>query len=331
MISIIVPVYNVERYLTRCIESILLQKMKNFRLMLVDDGSFDGCSEYCDEFAKGDSRISIIHKSNGGLSDARNAGIEWAQLFDECNWLTFIDSDDWVLPYYLDELYVAATETNCKVSVCGYRKTNEEDVIYDSNIGHINIIGSEDFYCKGKLSFVVAWGKLYQKQLFNSIRYPVGMLHEDEFVTYIVLFEVNQIALVDNDLYCYFCNHEGITAIWTPKRLDSLIAFRNQISFFRKNGFEKAYKQGIFNAAMNIVKNYNQIKTSNNEPNKEKYYKKLRKELRHILHFSEAKKVLPFCEYKYIYEIAYPKLMKQFWILQSIKSKINKRKKHGNS
>ena len=105
VISVIVPVYNVEKYLHRCVDSILAQTFTDFELILVDDGSPDNCGKICDEYAEKDSRIHVIHKVNGGLSDARNAGLDWAFANSNSEWVTFIDSDDWVDKYYLEYLY----------------------------------------------------------------------------------------------------------------------------------------------------------------------------------------------------------------------------------
>lgn len=124
-ISIIVPVYKVENYIRRCVDSILAQTFTDFELILVDDGSPDNCGKICEEYAKKDERIVVIHKENGGLSDARNAGIDWSLKTSNSRWITFIDSDDWIHPNYLEFLYRAAKNTNCKISICGYNEIRE--------------------------------------------------------------------------------------------------------------------------------------------------------------------------------------------------------------
>ena len=122
-ISIIVPVYNTEKYLNRCVDSILNQTFTDFELILVDDGSPDNCGKICDEYKEKDRRVRVIHKPNGGLSDARNAGIEWALNNSDSEWISFIDSDDWVHPNYLDFLLRAAEQNNTSVSICGFLRT----------------------------------------------------------------------------------------------------------------------------------------------------------------------------------------------------------------
>ena len=322
LVSITVPIYNVEKYINRCAESVFSQTQYDFELIFVDDGSPDNCGKICDDYAKKDSRVVVIHKPNGGLSDARNVGIDWSFLYSNSKWITFLDSDDWIHPKYLECLYTAAMMTNCKISVCGYQKTSG-DVFFESKASlNYKTIYVEDFYCQGNLSFIVAWGKLYQKDLFENIRYPVNKLHEDEYVTYKILFSLDQIALVQHNLYYYFCNEDSITANWSPKRLDSLEALRNQIVFFQKFGYERAYNKSIINAAMNISKNYIQLNETEYITDKEEYKKILCAELKSIFGYTGAKKMLPFTQYRYLYEIAYPKLMKYYWYLQSIKTKL---------
>ena len=132
-ISVIVPVYNVEKYLNRCIDSILAQTFTDFELILVDDGSPDNCGKICDEYAAKDSRIHVIHKANGGLSDARNAGIDWAFANSNSEWVTFMDSDDWIPDNYLFELYHACVQNLSQVAICDY-------VLYSSNTSFSSVI-----------------------------------------------------------------------------------------------------------------------------------------------------------------------------------------------
>ena len=197
LISVIVPVYKVEKYIHRCVDSILAQTFTDFELILVDDGSPDNCGKICDEYAEKDNRIHVIHKENGGLSDARNAGIDWAFANSDSEWITFIDSDDWIHPKYLEALYNAVKETGCEISICGYEETTgDSPKVDDINLQAV-IVSTEDFFCEHNVNAVVAWGKLYKKELFREIRYPVGKLHEDEFTTYKLLFQYENCAFVN--------------------------------------------------------------------------------------------------------------------------------------
>ena len=190
-ISVIVPVYKVEQYLDRCVKSILSQTFTNFELVLVDDGSPDKSGLMCDEWSKNDSRIKVIHKENGGLSDARNTGVEKASA----EYVTFIDSDDYVAEDFLEYLYKLITENNCDVSACYFCKTYGESVWnYGEDGSHIyNNIQA----CKLSFSDVsigIAVGKLYKKELLQQYTFPVGRFHEDTATVGKILYQVKAIA-----------------------------------------------------------------------------------------------------------------------------------------
>lgn len=321
-ISIIVPVYQVEKYIHRCINSIVAQTFTDFELILVVDGSLDNCGKICDEYAAKDNRIHIIHKKNGGLSDARNKGLDWTFEHSNSEWITFIDSDDWVHKNYLKYLYSIATDNN-NIVACAYKKTTKNETDCDCKLEYINI-EIENYYCNYR-DVVIACCKLYKKNLFQNIRYPAGKLHEDEYTTYKLLFQSSHISIIQFPLYYYFFNESSITnSKWSPRRLDSLEALRDQIKYFSENGFNSAHKRSVFNAAMNVSKNYIQIENSDYIPNKDWYISLLRREMKRILNGYGSKEVLPFSEYKFVYEIAHPHLMKLYWRIQSIKSKLKR-------
>jgi len=145
-ISVIVPVYKVEAFLSRCVESILAQTYRDFELILVDDGSPDGCGVLCDGYARRDSRVHVIHQENGGLSAARNTGIDWVFANSVSRWIAFVDSDDWVHPDFLKVLYETAEKTACKLSVCDYFRTAGEDFPVQPD-GEARKLSSDDYYC----------------------------------------------------------------------------------------------------------------------------------------------------------------------------------------
>lgn len=245
LISIIVPVYNVEKYIHRSITSILNQTFSNFELILVDDGSPDNCGKICDEYAEKDKRIHVIHKRNGGLSDARNFGIDWVFAHSDSEWITFIDSDDWIHPDYLNFLYNAILETNTSISICSLKRIDSV-LRFEKTSLIVSSVQTESFFCNKRVNSIVACGKLFKKTDFELIRFPVGKLHEDEFTTYKILFKYEKVAFVDNYIYFYYVNPESITQSgWNLRRLDNLEAFQKQISFFKENGFKKAYKRSI--------------------------------------------------------------------------------------
>lgn len=238
-ICIIVPVYNVEAYLSRCVDSLLAQTFADFELVLVDDGSPDLCGAMCDDYAKRDRRIHVIHKSNGGLSDARNSGIDWAFRCSDSEWIGFVDSDDWVDDRYLEALLNAATVGHADVAVCHFAVSNGEPL----QGGEItSALWTPQALSQQPRSIdTVAWGKLYKKQYFQNIRFPVGRIHEDAFTTYKVLYQLERIAVIDQPLYAYYQNDAGIMrSKWTPKHIDGLDALEQQMDFFERHGYINA-------------------------------------------------------------------------------------------
>ena len=206
-VSVIVPVYKVEPYIRRCIDSILSQELSDFELILVNDGSPDNCGKICDEYAEKDTRITVIHQNNGGLSAARNKGLDYVLGKKSTKWLTFIDSDDWVHPQYLSALYNAVLQTGLNISSCGYVQTDIM-VPYSDEIITVTQEDTELFYTgEQSVQAIVAWNKLYRREDFENIRFPEGKIHEDEYTTYKLLFKNDKTAVVNNALYYYFINY----------------------------------------------------------------------------------------------------------------------------
>lgn len=260
-ISVIIPVYKVEQYLPRCVDSLLSQSFADFELILVDDGSPDNCPALCDEYSKKDNRIVVIHKNNGGLSDARNAGIDWAFENSDSEWLTFIDSDDWVHEKYLEILFHATTSMKTSVGVCNFKQTAGEDVFMDVVETPLSVEAAEHFYVSKMGVAVIACAKLYKKKLFSAVRYPVGRLHEDEFTTYKLLFAAKQVAYVSTPLYAYYQNQASITrSAWNPKRMEAYDAAEEQIEYFKGNGYVLALRAIIRARLLMLEKKWDELK-----------------------------------------------------------------------
>ena len=276
LISVIVPVYKVESYLPRCVDSILSQSMTDFELILVDDGSPDHCGELCDEYAKKDSRVHVIHQVNGGLSAARNAGLDWVFINSDSKWLSFVDSDDWVQPNYLEALYEAAKREKVDISICGFVKTLG-DAIPKSDVITESKQPTEQFYIEKTINATIVCGKLYKKECFQNIRFPVGKIHEDEFVTYKILFHYEYVAVIDQPLYVYFQNSDGIMhRVWNPQRMAAFDAAEEQIDYFLDHHYENVAKIRFRYTAGNFIKHMKTISESATLSQKEKEdYKKL--------------------------------------------------------
>lgn len=224
LISIIVPVYGVEPYLDRCIQSIVNQTYSNLEIILVDDGSPDRCPEICDEWSKKDSRIKVIHKQNGGLSDARNAGVKAATG----EYVAFVDSDDWIEIKFIEYLNRVIVKYDCDFSGCKYRKCEnfceynhtEEELqaeIYDTISGLHALIDERVRQ--------VVWNKLYKRSLIESINFEKGKCHEDEFWSYQVFANSKKYVEIDYVGYNYLQRQTSIMGEkYSLKRLDAVEA-----------------------------------------------------------------------------------------------------------
>ena len=227
LISIIVPIYDVEKYLNRCIVSILNQTYKNFELILVDDGSNDQCPKICDEWAKKDGRISVIHKKNGGLSDARNAGIKVA----EGEYIAFVDSDDWVSEFYLEYLRKALIENDCDIVECEIIRVSEN--VSGENESIKKYDKASIYETEKALEYLIAdqrfhqyvWNKLYKRSVIQGILFEKGKTNEDEFWTYQIFGNAKRVGKIEIPLYYYLYRDTSIMgAKYSIKRLDALDA-----------------------------------------------------------------------------------------------------------
>lgn len=253
-ISVIVPIYNVEPYLCRCVDSILAQTFRDFEIILIDDGSPDRCPKICDHYAGRDNRIHVIHQKNGGLSAARNAGIDWAFANSDSEWITFIDSDDWVYPQYLEFLYRAAVEEDVLISVCGtaYERNDVHEMLPQKY--QVRTISSEQYWTDNNGEISVAWEKLYKKHLFKQVRFPIGMLYEDEFTTYKLLFATERLAVLHNNLYIYYYSERSIIrSNWNEKKFSNVDAVLEQIEFFKAKGYSQI-ERGLRGRLASIIK-----------------------------------------------------------------------------
>lgn len=209
-ISVIVPVYNVEKYLRQCIDSILAQTFADFELILVDDGSPDKCGAICDEYAAEYPFVHVIHKFNGGLSSARNAGIAWILKNSDSQYVTFVDSDDWISPEYLLLLYTVLQGNNADISIAGLRSFDDgESVVFDSTESpSCNYMSGREacihYYQMEWTIPIAACAKLYKINLFANIRFPEGKVYEDQGTVPKLWYTADRIAfLKDTTLYAY--------------------------------------------------------------------------------------------------------------------------------
>ena len=237
LVSIIVPVYNVEKYLPECIDSILNQSYKNLEIILVDDGSTDESGRICDLYAKEDRRIKVVHKQNGGLSDARNAGIEESKG----EYLAFVDSDDSIQYHYVEKMLNVMANSHCDVVQCAYERIFEDGRHVPYGVISLEADGRtiQNYFYESIYNpegFDVACNKLYKRGLFAQIRYPLGRLHEDIATTYKVLFEATKIVVIPEVLYHYRVRQGSITS---GESLQSLLDWQEaeaeRLQFYSQN------------------------------------------------------------------------------------------------
>ncbi|WP_160689425.1 glycosyltransferase [Clostridium sp. C2-6-12] len=279
LISIIVPVYNVEKYLPQCINSLINQTFKNLEIILVDDGSLDTSGEICDEFSKIDNRIIVIHKENNGLSSARNAGLEIAKG----DYIGFVDSDDWLDENMYEILFKLIKDNDSDISCCKFFKAADSDekipIINNEIIqSFTNIEGLNNFYTDLYTQTVVAWNKLYNRNLFDNIVYPTGKIHEDEGTTYKLFYKANKITYTNKPLYYYRTTPDSITTRkFNKKRLDIIDVYDEKIEFIRTINNEPIYSKTLKWYLFTLINCY--FECSANMENNEEYLALIKKKV----------------------------------------------------
>ena len=305
-ISVIVPVYKCEQYIHRCVNSILNQTFSDFELILVDDGSPDNCGEICEDYAKKDFRVKVIHQVNGGQAAARNNGVKEAQG----EWLHFVDSDDMIHPKTLEILYKTAIDNDVKLSMCSaFQGENIPDDFsknFDITANILNMDEENIFHlCKNeKYYYWVVWGKLIHKSIFLKHPLTEGRIYEDNAIVCKWLHEAKKVAVIPSPLYFYYINTSGTTKKnFTEKQLDILWAFEEQISYFHSLDYEKMTEH--------LVSYYFEISANmhyraKHEGNNKKHIKIIKEHKKHIektyskyIHLDTEKKL-------YIYEKTNP-------------------------
>lgn len=247
LISVIVPIYNVEKYLARCVDSIVNQTYKNLEIILVDDGSPDNCPKMCDNFARMDSRIRVVHKKNGGLSDARNVGMKIAS--GEC--IIFVDSDDYIDCNMIAKLYDVILKDGSDVVSCGVKWVDESGtVISESKVDKNEVLDTNEamfeIIIDGKLKQHV-WNKMYKTKLIRDILFEKGKYHEDVFWSYQVFGKARNTSVIVDSFYYYVQRDNSIMGCgFSEKRLDVLEANRQRCDYVEK------YFPAFYDTALSI-------------------------------------------------------------------------------
>lgn len=236
MISVIVPVYNTEKYLKRCIDSVLSQSFTDYEIILIDDGSTDSSGQICDEYVEENIRISCIHNANGGLSRARNKGLEVARG----EYIAFLDSDDYMHKHMLKILHDSIEKSKADIAMCGFKRVPENAPEEKLNLSAYSFKILKDreliqeLFGEKSTMMVVAWNKLYRREIFDEIKYPEKRLHEDEFVIHKILHRCSSMIVTEAPLYNYVVRAGAITSELTYKRVKDLQdALWDRLQFYK--------------------------------------------------------------------------------------------------
>ena len=327
-ISVIIPIYNVEDYLEQCVESILNQTYTNLEIILVNDGSTDSSGEICDRYKNIDKRIKVIHKVNGGLSDARNCGLENSTG----EYIAFFDSDDWADEKFYDTLYTNIKKYNGDIAVCNYKKYySKKDIeLHNSNevICYSNIEALNQLYDKYSVQMIIACNKLYKRKVIGGIRFPVGKIHEDEYLIPMIIYNAYKIIYINNELFYYRQRDNSImNKKFNIKRLDYLYALENRNRFFKDNNLDKLHNNGAEKYIYSIINIFFEVKKSNIK-NKDEIKKQLKEKFKMAINENNKQNKIEFkifiyssSLYKFIYKDLIPM---KYTIYRYIKSGIKR-------
>lgn len=324
-ISIIIPVFNSEKYLKRCLDSVSKQTFADFEVILIDDGSEDSSGRICDEYAKKDKRFHVIHQANQGQAAARNVGIGLANG----KWIHFVDSDDCIHPQMLEILLHAVETSNADMSMCGFVEAKEVPQSFWSGMNvednyAVSLVCEnclKDILENGNVRYWVVCGKLIRREIVQSCLFEKGRIYEDNAVVYRWMYNSKKIANVNKNLYFYYINDTGTTKnTFSEKQLDRLWALDQQISFYKNIKYHAMYQLIASRYVLACASCY---KSTNN--------KAIQKEIKRLVYKRvivdfRAIKLNPK-EQIYIWEAFHPTIMKYYWIAHNVcgKRKVNER------
>lgn len=307
LISVIIPVYNAEQYLDRCLSSILNNTYQNLEVILVDDGSTDDSGIICDRYAEKDSRFIVIHKKNGGTAAARNDALDIAQG----DYIAFLDNDDYISPHFYEYMLQAMEETDADVVVAEMTREDNLNILTNQVYSRPSAVDKKDFifgtYTGNWTRNTAPWNKIYKRELFSTIRFPLGKGYEDAYTTYQLLFAARSICLLDNILYCWYQNEESYSS--KKDKAEKLLyreeAIRLQSEFYTTPDYSHVKKAAIvfYMQQLNFMLwqlDHDYVKSQNTTEVRQLFNKRLRK----LYH--RNKRLLPQKDKCKIFETLYP-------------------------
>ncbi|MFG6340471.1 MAG: glycosyltransferase [Lachnospiraceae bacterium] len=240
-ISVIVPVYNIEPYVERCIRSILSQTYNNLEVIIINDGSTDNSGSICHRLALSDSRIRVIDQKNAGLSEARNTGLRIAQG----TYIAFVDGDDYIDEKMYEILHKRLVQENSDLALCNISYVDENRQCIDKKRFHLgnDVLGEEAFwrgyYGEFLIPYVVSWNKLYKRELFKDIAFDKGKIHEDEFILHKIISQCKSISIINDCLYYYVQRTGSIMgSSYNIRRLQAVEAFERRLDYFAQKDMQ---------------------------------------------------------------------------------------------
>lgn len=320
-ISVIVPIYKVEKYIDQCIQSILKQTFSDYEVILVDDGSPDNCGIICDEYAKRDKRVHVIHQKNGGISAARNAGLNRFFCNVDNKYVTFIDSDDWISAYYLEQLYTTAIMTDADIVSCDYSSKQLVENNGKTNSDNIRIFSGKNALIeryKGDAQIrVSSWGKLYRRNLLEGLSFPEGKIHEDQWFSTMAYYFANRTVFLNDKLYFYRLRNDSITGSeFSMKRFDNIELMDWVIRVFKDNNdiqlTELASLHREKTCAQYVL--MSKVKSAGRIPSQ---FRMSKNKALLIVH-----RYLPREKFIQYFQMSYPRIYRVYKLLRDIKQKV---------
>lgn len=318
-ISVIVPVYKVEKYINRCVDSILAQTFEDYELILIDDGSPDNCGEICNQYARKDRRIVVLHQKNAGVSAARNNGIIYA-LNSNSSWITFIDSDDWVSPEFLQILYSSVIVTNTKISIGTVRDVKENmGFCSEKNDNSYSIVTPSEVFNENQGLIEVCWTKLYHRSIFENeeFRFPEAIRYEDTAIVHKIVFSQSKVTRCNAMYYYFIRNNSEMHSEWNPSKMMELYVSREQRLWLRNNGFHECIEQAVKADSFKLKRHLNACTSF-------KYRRIIRNLAREMLRTHKKELHIEIASYPVAYEVAYPIYAWVYWFVKAQLNKLHK-------
>ncbi len=287
MVSVVVPVYNVGRYLGACVDSILAQTHADLETILVDDGSTDGSGELCDSYAGQDNRVRVLHQPNSGVSAARNAGV--AAAGGGC--VTMVDADDWLDPRFVERMLALLEGADSDAAVCHYARVADDatpgEVPRAEEGAGVSVLTPEaallEFLGPNYPLMTVPWAKLFRRALLQQFRFPLGVRHEDEFILYQVLHRARRTVVTEERLYFYRDRVGSMmtSEYGTASRLDRLVAFTERAEYFRRAGLGNIGYRPLLDEQLALR---SAVVSSGDDDLRRRFDRHLKESVRHLRH-----------------------------------------------